>query len=215
MNELTKIPYGDPQRTGLVLPEGLDIQEWKRVGHSLCRCKDSLQFWIGDWINYGQDSYGREKYVEAMEIFGVEGEGDYGYNQRTLENFASICRRVESSLRREHLSFGHHEIVAGMEAEDQKYWLGLAEKEKLSVDKLRLRTRKTLKASAVDGQSVMAGMFDFSKWATATKRGFDQLFQRRPIDKWEDSEVLDGITKFEEAKKPFVDEGKRRGLEVG
>lgn len=214
MNELTKIPYGDPQRVSLVLPEGLEIQEWKQVGHSLCRCKDSLQFWIGDWINYGQKAYSRDKYNEAMLIFGDEGGRNYGYDQHTLENFASICKRVESSLRREHLSFGHHEVVAAMTPDRQDYWLGIAEKEKLSVDAFRQRTRKKLKAANVDGQSLMAGMFDFGGWATKATRGFNDLFNRRPLVEWDDGEIMDGINRIEEIKKPFLSDAKRRGLEV-
>jgi hypothetical protein len=213
MNELTQIPHGDAARVGLTLPDGLDIMEWKRVGHSLLRCKDSLQFWIGDWINYGQGSYGKD-YEEAMSVFGDEGFDSYGYEKHTLECFSSVARSVEISLRREKLSFGHHKVVAGMPPDEQDYWLSKAEDEKLSVEALRQKTREGKAVKGLKGQSALAGMFDFGLWLVQSKKGFDELFKRRPLEKWEVSEVKDGIAKLEETKKPFVNELKRRGVGI-
>jgi len=37
-----------------------------------CEMEGSIQFWIGDWLNYGHKTYERGKYEKALE------ELDYG-----------------------------------------------------------------------------------------------------------------------------------------
>jgi len=52
------------------------------------------------------------KYEEAVR--------ETGYDEGTLRNSASVCRRVEMSRRRDKLSFAHHAEVAKLPAEEQE-----------------------------------------------------------------------------------------------
>src|SRR5678815_5157560 len=187
MNELVKIPFGDPQRVELKLPDGLSLDDWKLVGRRLIRCKDSLQFWIGDWINYGKSNYG-DTYTDAMEVFGDEAKaegGGYGYDQHSLECFASVARKVEPSIRIELLSFGHHQVVASKPPELQSKWLKDALDNDWSVSDLNAHIRASEKNKAVNGTSAMLGLWNWDTWFVDSFNGFRDFFKRVPIEKWE------------------------------
>jgi len=87
-----------------------------------------IQFVIGDWLNYGERTYG-EKYSRALD------ETDYAYGG--LANFSYVANRIEISRRRENLSFSHHQEIAPFELEKQEYWLDKAVKEHLTQRELR------------------------------------------------------------------------------
>jgi len=62
-----------------------------------------MQWWLGDWLNYGERQYG-EMYSQAIEEVNL----DYG----TLRNFKYVSSRIELSRRRDKLSWFHHREVA-------------------------------------------------------------------------------------------------------
>lgn len=98
--------------------------------------ESSVQFWIGDWLNYGHRAYERGKYEKALEKLDLE----YG----TLANLGYVAKQVESSRRREKLSFGHHQTVAPLDPPEQKDWLGKAEKGNWSIAILRKEEKCSL-----------------------------------------------------------------------
>lgn len=57
--------------------------------------------------------------------------------QETVWQYAYVARSVEYSIRIEGLSFAHHQVVASMKPEQQRYWLDIASTQGLSVAKLR------------------------------------------------------------------------------
>jgi hypothetical protein len=201
MNELIKIPNGDPQRASLSLPDGLDFLEWKRIGHSLFGCKDSLQFWIGDWLNYGERNYG-DKYSSAVLQF--KGE----YEIATLHNIASIAKRVPISLRSEILSFGHHAVVASLPESDQKKWLKVAEDEELTVRKLTERIRGRLKDKATDGINEGHGTFYFDAWMADWRMGLKNF----PLSQWPDDELETRFSTLHKIECDILAEAERRNL---
>lgn len=115
--------------TGLLLPRGLRIETWMRLGTLLGRFGRGLAWAIGDWLTYGEENYG-EKYAQAMEATG--------YPVETLANWASVARRVAPSRRRESLSWSHHAEVASLPPADQEGWLMRAEAENWDRATLRL-----------------------------------------------------------------------------
>jgi N6-adenosine-specific RNA methylase IME4 len=129
---LKPIP-GELTVTGLVLAPSLSYEEWEGVGRVLGDIGRGVMFWIGDWITYGEANYG-EKYSQALEVTGYE----YG----TLANAAFVARSIESSRRRENLSFAHHQEVAPLAADEQDELLNEAESEKLTRNDLRAKVRK-------------------------------------------------------------------------
>jgi hypothetical protein len=115
--------------TGLVCARQLSFDELVAVGHQLLKLDHKIPFLIGDWwialgLRYGD---GKEM-AAAKKIFG--------YALHTIQNYASVARSVESSRRRETLSYSHHEKVAKFAPEQQTRWLDLAENEGLSVSQL-------------------------------------------------------------------------------
>lgn len=55
------------------------------------------------------------------------------YSQAWLTSALLVSQRVPPELRRPALSWGHHEVVAGMEPDDQDQWLGRAHREGWSI----------------------------------------------------------------------------------
>jgi hypothetical protein len=121
------------EKTGLVFTKEIDFKTWKQIGKQLYQIKGSIQFWIGDWLRYGEQKYG-EMYEEALQELGYE----YG----TLANHKYVASNVEISLRNENLTFNHHKEVAKLNTADQKHFLDKSEKENLSTRQLREAIRK-------------------------------------------------------------------------
>ncbi len=108
--------------------------EYDKTGFSLGSMKGSVPFWIGDYINRGEDTFS-ERYSQALTHFG---QIDY----YTVANYASVCRRVPAKIdrkrhRRDELSFSHHDAVAAQTHKKQAYWLQRAVDEELSSKELR------------------------------------------------------------------------------
>lgn len=114
--------------TGLVVNGQTTLGEWESVGGVLRRLDASIQWLIGDWINYGERQWGKtyEQVAEAT-----------GYEVTALRNFAYVANAVDSSLRSDELSFGHHQLVAPMEPELQQQWLDYARTNGLSISQMR------------------------------------------------------------------------------
>jgi hypothetical protein len=212
-NDIVKIPFGEFHVLGLELPDGLNEIEWKRVGHGLMRAKKGLQFAIGDWLNYGEAAYG-DKYNDALEIFGIEANGEYGYEEQSLRIFAHVAARVKKFTRVNNLDWRHHFVVAKLEEEDQAHWLGEAQKNKWSSRKLMAMLRAHLAVATDKPDSVFAGLFTFEAWFSEFDRNFESLVERMPLEKWAERDLRKRIEKIEEIKKPLVEEAQRRGLEV-
>ncbi len=116
--------------TRLTLERQFSFDEWEALGQVLGHMGRNIQWWIGDWVNYGEAAYG-EKYAQAMDVTGV----DYA----VLANYAWVASRV--SLRNETLTWTHHLEVAALEPSEQERWLEAAAKENLSTRELRARIR--------------------------------------------------------------------------
>lgn len=130
-------------KVALELPPGLDFEEWKQIGIPLLEAGQSLMWWVGDWLNYGHTAY-QEGYTAAAEWTGMEFQ--------TLANAKWVCQNVETSRRREVLSFGHHAAVAALDADLQDELLDLAVREALTVQGLRGEVRRRNDAARADAE---------------------------------------------------------------
>src|SRR5215213_6150191 len=79
--------------------------DWETVGRFISQTHNACTLWLGDWINYGERSFG-EKYLPALARTGL----DYG----TLRNAAYTARNINLSDRSDKLSYKHHELVASL-----------------------------------------------------------------------------------------------------
>jgi hypothetical protein len=96
---------GKVSRIGLQLPESLSFEQWENIGSTLHSVEGSIQWWIGDWLNYGEQRYG-EKYSQALEVT------DASY--QTLAHAKSVASKFEFCRRRQNLSWSHHQEVASL-----------------------------------------------------------------------------------------------------
>jgi hypothetical protein len=110
----------------------LELSEWIQQGRRLGALGRAGNWWLGDWVRYGNARYG-ERYETAARVTG--------YEVQSLMNMAYVASRFEISRRRETLSWSHHAEVAALPPADQDEWLDRAERERLSVLALRLERR--------------------------------------------------------------------------
>jgi hypothetical protein len=110
----------------------LGHSDWLATGRRLGAIGRCSQWWIGDWIRYGTSRWG-EKYAEAARVTG--------YDVASLRNMAWVASRFDLSLRNDKLTWSHHVLLAPLEPDAQREWLGRASEERLSVADLRLELR--------------------------------------------------------------------------
>lgn len=114
-------PMGIPGQltpTSLILPDNLSFEEWDRVGVILLVLREGIEWWIGDWLRFGQHKYG-DMYTQAQAITGR--------SYSTLTKYKFVAEKIESFRRRKNLPWSHHAEVASLESEEQDYWLDVAQ----------------------------------------------------------------------------------------
>lgn len=160
---------------GLEVDGNISREDWEETGRMLSFMDSALQWLIGDWLIAGEVlKYGdREEFAEAI-----------GFKKETLYQYAWVANKVEISIRIENLKFGHHVLVAGMEPEDQKKWLGFAEENGLSVAKLReaIKTKSGYEAKKKRLDSVLDHIGKFKK-GFQKLRGYDRVVVIENLEK--------------------------------
>lgn len=132
MSQLELFRAASVTDTSLVVHEDVSYDDWLEIGDALARIGRAHQWWIGDWLRYGERQWG-EKYDEAIARTGL----DYD----TLTNYSWVSGSVQSSLRREQLSWSHHQVVSALDADDQDKWLSDADTNGWTVRELKQRIR--------------------------------------------------------------------------
>ena len=122
--ELTQVGWVPAGEVGLA--------EWSALGRRFGEIGRCSQWWLGDWINYGNARFG-ERYTRAVKLTG--------YDVQSLMNMVYVASRFDISRRRENLSWSHHATVASLEVASQDYWLARAGTDKMSVADLRAELR--------------------------------------------------------------------------
>ncbi|MEI6656617.1 MAG: hypothetical protein WCP45_17780 [Verrucomicrobiota bacterium] len=166
-------------RSGLDIREELTFEEWQALGIELAPVAKSIGFIIGDWINYGQARYG-EKYHEALRLTGLAYE--------TLAVYSHVARRVEFLSRNKNLDFTHHKVVAKVkDPDEQRKWLDTAEKQNLSVARLRksmnfgrLATEEEMEQDPAD-----RGVVTHLALINRLIRWWKQTTENDPVSKWD------------------------------
>lgn len=127
--QLAEIDAVDAVSLTLDTKEPMTFDRWQDLGRFLGSVKRSSDWWIGDWLVFGEASFG-EEFAQAIEATTSERwdevERVTGLARDTLLNYVRICVNVPKSRRRKELSFSMHEPVAALTADEQKEWLQLA-----------------------------------------------------------------------------------------
>lgn len=106
-----------------------DFEMWDRTGVWLRYIHTGTQFWLGDWLNYGEANYG-EKYGQAVE--------HTGYELHTLQTYAWVARQVPRSNRLEAVPFGHYANgIAALPPEQQAEMAQRVAKEGMTQSELK------------------------------------------------------------------------------
>lgn len=129
-------------RVGWTPRTDIELDEWSAFGRRFGEIGRCCQWWLGDWIRYGNSKFG-ERYSRAVKLTG--------YDVQSLMNMVYVASRFDISRRRENLSWSHHATVAGLDLEDQEYWLARAIADKLSVADLRVESRSSRRALELCG----------------------------------------------------------------
>lgn len=128
------------------LPGNLTYEAWAECGERLGRVGGAWQWWVGDWIAFGEARFG-ERYAQALTAVEVAiGQKDV----QTLMNAAWVARKFAARRRRPSLSFSHHLAVAALDDADQETWLDRAERESLTSQDIRAELRAQKKPAEED-----------------------------------------------------------------
>ena len=117
----------------LSLPSDMTYERWNEIGKSLAIVERGAQWWIGDWLRYGEHTYG-EKYKRAEQVTG--------YDQQTLRNFKWVSGEYAVSCRQDNLSWNHYLSAASLEPSVRTEMLRSAADNGWSVSELRLQINR-------------------------------------------------------------------------
>lgn len=145
---------------GLFLPADLAYETYESVGAMLGSLHQATGFLIGDYLLYGEHTYG-ERYAQAALLLGL--------SPQTCANYQSIAKRVPPGRRKQGVSFSIHGEIASLEPQEQERWLEIAANEHLTKQEVRdrLRPRKEI-TPAVEEKLVTCPHCGASFWPEAT-----------------------------------------------
>lgn len=137
MNQLATLADCELSRTGLTLPKSVPFDRWQAIGSQLREIEGAVLWWIGDWLNYGEQRYG-EMYSQALEAT------EYSYG--SLANAKHVSSKYEISSRDENLSWTHHRLA--LAADDPLTALEWAKENEATTQELQRHIRQ-LKIAAI------------------------------------------------------------------
>ena len=143
MNELVlDKQYFELKPTGLIVNRKPTFDEWMQAGEVLRYIEGSVHWWLGDWLNYGEQTYG-EMYSQALEITD--------YTKGTLRNDKWMAKTFELSCRHDNLPFSYHQEIAALMKDEPEIALSLLDtaeaetwKQKELRDAVKKEQRKAL-----------------------------------------------------------------------
>lgn len=135
--------HGQLSDVGYELPEGLSYEEWASEAPTLIRVAQSSMWWLGDWLRYGEHTYG-EKYAQAINATGL--------SLTTLKNAQWVADRIPPKDRRVDVPFSHHKAVAALDPKPRRDLLRKVAADHLSEHETRNRVREIKANEAAGGE---------------------------------------------------------------
>jgi len=140
-------PQGLPgvlTETSYTLPENLNIGQWLKVGETLQRMERSVNWWLGDWWNYGTRRYGDMASQASRDAI----HDATGHTYNTVRQAGQVAAKFQSDDRSSDVSWTHHLVVVDLPKDDAISLLDEAARDGLS-------KRETLE-KAKDRKTVIA-----------------------------------------------------------
>ncbi|MHB8598382.1 MAG: DNA methyltransferase [Ktedonobacteraceae bacterium] len=106
------------EKTGLVPLGTPTFENWLACGRFLKNAEKSIQFWIGDWLIYGEEHYGKTDYEKAIQ--------ETGLSYQTLRDYKWVATALPLLIRNDKLGFHHHRAVASLPQKTQTQFLDKA-----------------------------------------------------------------------------------------
>lgn len=116
----------------LTNPATLTWEQYERLGNFLGTLGQAYCWWVGDFLIYGEEIFGEEF---------AQIEKALPHSRHTLENYASIAKRIPPNRRRHGLSFGVHETVAYLEPQARERLLDEAQEHGWKREEMRSAKR--------------------------------------------------------------------------
>src|SRR6266700_2510262 len=119
--------------TGLTPIGAPSFEEWLECGRFIRHAEQSVHFWIGDWLAYGEAHF-KEDYEAAIAITG--------YSYHTLRRDKYTAERIPLERRRSRVDIAIHHEVAPLEEATQERLLEKAATEQWTVRQIRTEKRR-------------------------------------------------------------------------
>lgn len=106
--------------TGLIVTGSPTLQDWQAYGEAWLLAQDATPWIIGDWMLYGQETYGDE-YANAIELTGAKYD--------TVSKYKWVAKHVPQEVRRHprNIAWTYHKHVAHLPPDRQDFLLGALE----------------------------------------------------------------------------------------
>jgi hypothetical protein len=111
------------------------LQEWRECGRFLRHAQASVHFWIGDWLNFGEQAFGTP-YEKVI--------GETGFDYQTVASAKWVAAKIALSRRRETISFEIHKEAAVLLPDEQEVFLTRAGQEGWTVQQARIEKHRLL-----------------------------------------------------------------------
>jgi hypothetical protein len=121
------------QQVAWLADDQMPLEDWIAAGRKLGVLGRSSQWWLGDWIRFGNARWG-ERYREAARITG--------YDIGSLRNMAWIAGQFDLDLRHPKLSWSHYPLLAKLPSDERASWIERAVDDRLTVADLRIELRR-------------------------------------------------------------------------
>lgn len=122
---------------------GEAFADWEALGHILARIERASQFWVADWVNYGEGMFGEK----ASQVIDATG-----WKLGTIQQYARVAAKIPPERRIPAMSFSHHREVADLQdPSKQRWWLERARVQDWSAHRLRLELNESKAADAPEG----------------------------------------------------------------
>lgn len=126
-NELAS-DIGETTEVSWSPPKNLTWDQWESIGNTLQVVNGAVNWWIGDWLNVGEQKWG-ETYTQAIDVTDSSIE--------TLKKRKAVSERVAKEIRSPKLSWTHHFYVAYLPEGERGPLLAMAEELELSSRELK------------------------------------------------------------------------------
>lgn len=170
--------------TGLQVSATVNQAAWEDLGTLLFKLEGAIQWLIGDWLLYGVElAWGDiPKIAEALDMEAAR-----------LHRYKQMASEFEYARRRVELSFGHHECVRALSADQQDEALAYAAQQDLSVAAFRkwlrgnaTQERQTTETTVTTPQWTIE---ELERWdmgrATAHEKAATLAYVRQQRQRWE------------------------------